>query len=605
MKTLGQLLLQRIEKQAQDRAVGEIKNGQVHFLTFSEYYKRIEDLAFGLHKIGLRIENKVSLLAQTRIEWHLTDAAILSLRGVVVPVYPSYLPKELLYILNHSESSFLVVENTEQLEKLLIVQNQVKYLHTIIAFDPIKSELKEKLNKRFSFYQYAELFELGAQVKKKNPNLVKDEISKQQEDDTATLIYTSGTTGEPKGAVITHKAFANMLSNVAEVFRKDTSPKDILLTFLPLSHVLGRMDSWIPVGLGLQNVYAESINKIVENISLVKPTIMVAVPRIFEKIYDRIQQMIEESSSIKKGLFHWAEKASARYYDKIEQNRAPSTKEIMEEKLAYKLVFSKINKRFGGNINFFISGGAPISPEIVRFLRKAHLTILEGYGLTETIAPCFANPLRRQVLSSVGLIFPNTEIKFASDGEILIKSNAMFSEYYKNPEATAEAIQEGWFHTGDIGHMDQDGYLFITDRKKDLIITSGGKNVAPQMIENMMKLERHIAQFVVIGDRRKYLTALVGIEKEAFEDQWSRLGLEKNCPFEEFAKHAKVRTVVEREIEKVNKKLARFETIKNFYIVPLPFSPESGLLTPSQKVKKKLLIEKYQAEIDAMYQQGE
>ncbi len=605
MKTLGQLLLQRIEKQAQDRAVGEIKNGQVHFLTFDQYYKRIEDLAFGLHKIGLHTENKVSLLSQTRIEWHLTDAATLSLRGVLVPVYPSYLPKELLYILNHSESSILVVENAEQLEKLLIVQNQVKHLHTVIAFDVIKDELKEKLNKRFSFYQYAELFELGAVEKKKNPNFVKEELSKQQENDIATIIYTSGTTGEPKGAVITHRAFSSMLLNVAEAFGKDTSKRDILLTFLPLSHVLGRMDSWIPVGLGLQNVYAEGINKIVENISLVKPTIMIAVPRIFEKIYDRIQQMIEEGSSVKKALFHWAEKASARYFDKIEQNRAPTTKEIMEEKLAYKLVFSKINKRFGGNINFFISGGAPISPDIVRFLRKAHLTILEGYGLTETIAPCFANPMRRQVLSSVGLIFPNTEIKFANDGEILIKSDAMFSEYYKNPEATAEALQDGWLHTGDIGRMDEDGYLFITDRKKDLIITSGGKNVAPQMIENMMKLERHIAQFVVIGDRRKYLTALVGIEKEAFEDQWSRLGLEKNCSFEEFANHPKVRTVVEREIEKVNKKLARFETIKNFYIVPLPFTPESGLLTPSQKVKKKLLIEKFQAEIEGMYQQGE
>ena len=605
MKTLGQLLLQRIEKQATDKAVGEIKNGQVHFLSFSEYYSQIEELALGLHKIGFHAENKVSLLSQTRFEWHLTDAAVLSLRGILVPVYPSYLPKELLYILNHSESSFLIIENAEQFEKLLVIQNQVKHLHTVVAIDTIKNELKEKLNKRFSFYQHSELVKLGNEALMHQVGFVKNEINKQQENDIATIIYTSGTTGEPKGAVITQKAFASMLSNVAEVFGKDTSKNDCLLTFLPLSHVLGRMDSWIPVGLGIPNVYAEGVNKIVDNISLVKPTIMIAVPRIFEKIYDRIQLMIEEGSTVKKGLFRWAENASARYYEKIEQNRAPTTKEIMEEKLAYKLVFSKINKRFGGKINFFVSGGAPISPEIVRFLRKAHLTILEGYGLTETIAPCFVNPMRRQVLSSVGLIFPNTEIKFADDGEILIKSDAMFSEYFKNPEATADALQDGWLYTGDIGRIDEDGYLFITDRKKDLIITSGGKNVAPQMIENMMKLERHIAQFVVIGDRRKYLTAFVGVEKEAFEDHWGKLGLDKNCPFEDFANHPKVRSIVEREIEKVNKKLARFETIKNFYIVPLPFTPESGLLTPSQKVKKKQLLEKFEAQIDNMYQQNE
>lgn len=601
MKTLGQLLLKRIEQQAQDNAVGEIHNKQVHFLKFHEYFSRIEQLALGLMKIGLHHETKISLLAQTRLEWHLLDAAALCSRATVVPIYPSYLPKELLFILNHSESSMLIVENNEQFEKLLIIQNQIKYLHTIVAITKIRSDLADKLNPKFSLYQYDELLKMGAEEKKKNPDHFLSEIKKQNPNDIASIIYTSGTTGEPKGAIITQIAFTNMLLNVAETFHKDASRTDCLLTFLPLSHVLGRMDSWIPVAIGAHSVYAEGVHKIVENIVLVKPTIMIAVPRIFEKIYDRIQQTIEESSIVKKSLFHWAEKASGAYFDKIENNRSPSAKEIMEEKLAYKLVFSKIYKRFGGKIRFFVSGGAPISADIVRFLRKAHLTILEGYGLTETIAPCFVNPLRRPVLNSVGLVFPNTEIKIAADGEILVMSNALFSEYYKNPEATAEALQNGWLHTGDIGQLDEDGYLFITDRKKDLIITSGGKNVAPQMIENMMKLERHIAQFVVVGDRRKYLTGLVGIEKEAFEEQWEKLGLDLNCSFEEFSKHGKVRAIIEREIEKVNKKLARFETIKNFYIVPMPFSPESGLLTPSQKVRKKQVMELYQAEIDAMY----
>lgn len=603
MKTVGQLLLKRIKQQGQDPAVGEIRNNQICYLNFNDYFSRIERLSFGLIKIGLHNENKISLMAQTRLEWHLLDAAILCARAIVVPIYPSYLAKELLQILNHSESSLLIIENNEQFEKLLSVQNQIKFLHTIICIDKIRSDLLEKLNPRFSFYYYEDLLNLGTEEQKRNPQLIQDEIKKQTEEDIVSIIYTSGTTGDPKGAVITQLGFTNMLLNVAETFHKDTSKNDCLLTFLPLSHVLGRMDSWIPTAIGTHSVYSEGVQKIIENIILVKPTIMIAVPRIFEKIYDRIQQTIEESSLVKKTLFHWADKVSSTYYDKIENNHAPSTTEILEEKLAYKLVFSKIYQRFGGKIRFFISGGAPISPDIIRFLRKAHLNILEGYGLTETIAPCFVNPLRRPILGSVGLIFPNTEVKIAEDGEILIKSNAIFSEYYKNPEATAESFQDGWLHTGDIGRLDEEGYLFITDRKKDLIITSGGKNVAPQMIENMMKLERHIAQFVVVGDRRKYLTGLVGIEKETFEDQFNELELDYNCSFEKFANNSKVVAIIRKEIEKVNKKLARFETIKNFYIIPQAFTTESGLLTPSQKVRKKYVINLYQAQIDAMYQE--
>jgi len=603
MKTTGQILLDRVNSQGEDCSVGEIVGHQIRSLSFNEYFSQIEILALGLLKLGFHHENKISILSQTRLTWHLFDAAAMSLRGIVVPIYPSYLPKEVLYILNHSESSFLIIESNEQFEKCLEIQDQIKFLHTIICIDDIRLDLRKKLNPKFSFFTLQDLKEMGQESVEKNPEQFKKEISKQNEKDVATIIYTSGTTGEPKGAVISQEAFTSMLLNIAATFKKDTSKDDRLLTFLPLSHVLGRADSWIPAALGLQAVYAENIQKLIENIAFVKPTIMIAVPRIFEKIYDGIQKKIEDSSFVKKNLFRWAEKKSEIYYSKLEKNLTPTTNEILQEKLAYKLVFSKIYERFGGKFRFFISGGAPLAPDIMRFLNKIHLVVLEGYGLTETIAPCFVNPLRRQVVGSVGLIFPNSEIKIADDGEILIKTTGLFTEYYKNPEATADALKDGWLHTGDIGQLNEDGYLFITDRKKDLIITSGGKNVAPQMIENVMKLERHISHFVVIGDRRKFLTGLVGIEKESFLDIWDELGLSTDCSFEEFTSNQKVVTLIEKEVEKVNKTLARFETIKKVYIVPKPFTPESGLLTPSQKVRKKHLISLYESKIDAMYQE--
>jgi long-chain acyl-CoA synthetase len=348
-------------------------------------------------------------------------------------------------------------------------------------------------------------------------------------------------------------------------------------------------------------VFAEGIDKIVDNLGLVRPTVMLAVPRIFEKIYSRIKSQIDSGSSVEKLAFEWAQDAAKKYFAKIDNDLSPSTFELIQYQLAYKLVFKKIYEKFGGKIRYFVSGGAPLSPKIAEFLRYSNLSILEGYGLTETVAPVFLNLLGRQILGTVGVPMGDVEVKFGPDEEILIKSGSMFTEYYKNPKATADAIQDGWFHTGDIGSFNNKGFLMITDRKKDIIVTSGGKKIAPQKIENLMKTKKHIVQFVSVGDNRNYIVGLVGIEKASFINYLEKWGLNKDIGIKELSQNPEVIATIMKDIEEVNAELAKFETIKKIFVVPEEFSVESGLLTPSLKVRRKVLLERYKNEVDAMY----
>jgi long-chain acyl-CoA synthetase len=423
-------------------------------------------------------------------------------------------------------------------------------------------------------------------------------INNLHDDDLASIIYTSGTTGDPKGAVVTHGAFTHMLLNVKGFTHNSINENDRTLTFLPLSHVFGRCDSLLNLVFGNETVYAESIDKLLDNIQLVRPTIMLAVPRIFEKIYEKVLLDIRNSSSLKQGVFNWAMIAANKYYETIASDKSPSTMEIIQFNAAYKLVFEKVYQKFGGRIRYFISGGAPLSTGIIEFLRNANLTLLEGYGLTETIAPCCLNPFSKQITGTVGRPMGDVEFKFADDLEILIKTKGMFKEYYKNPEATSEAIDsEGWFHSGDIGHFTQEGYLKITDRKKDIIITSGGKNIAPQKIENLLKMQPNISQCVIYGDKMKYLSVVIGIEKDSFLNDIDSINDETTI--EDLAKNPDVLEIIGEQILNVNENLANFETIKKFYIAPVEFTTEN-FLTPSLKIKKKLVIETYKVDIDSM-----
>lgn len=600
-RTLGRIFKARTEKSPDRYAIGWIENSEIKNLSFAEYKKTIEILATAFNKIGLNVGDKVAILGQTCKEWHFLDIATLCSRGCVVPIYPSYLGPDIDYIFKHSDSSMLVVENDKQMEKVLPFLQNWPNLKVIISLTDLSDELLKKFRNVCSYYSYKELIRMGTEDLKMNPDLLENLIQNQLPEEYASIIYTSGTTGEPKGAVVTQHALATMLLNLEKTVQGGFTQYDRSLVFLPLSHVLGRADSMLPLIFGWQSIYAESLEKLVENIQIVKPTVMIAVPRIFEKIYAKIMAQVSEGNLVEKQVFKWATHIAEKYFNKIDNDLSPSASEIIEFKLAQKVVFAKIYARFGGKIRYFVSGGAPLSPTIIQFLRYANLTVLEGYGLTETVAPCCLNPLSKQVPGTVGRPIGDVQFSFGSDGEILIKSEALFKEYYKNPQATEEAIKDGWFHSGDIGEFTPEGYLKITDRKKDLLKTSGGKIVAPQKIENMAKSQPHISHMVVIGDQRKFLTALIGIEKDRFLNILEELGLPSDCSLEDLAENDKVKEIIEKEIGIINQDLAQFETIKKFRILPEEFTVEN-FLTPSLKIKRKVVSAHYSVIIEAMYQ---
>jgi long-chain acyl-CoA synthetase len=599
--TLGSLLLKRVSLSPDLYAVGWIETGEVKNMSFSNYKLAIEHVSLGLIKNGLSVGDKVAILGQTSKEWHFCDLAVMCSRSVVVPVYPTYLGNEITHIINHSGSSVLIVENDNQMEKLTPHLNELKDIKLIVSLTELNEETKKKFRNFIKYTTYKELIKDGAEFQRSNPDKFVDLIKNLKPEEIASIIYTSGTTGEPKGAVITHHAFTAMLDNVQNFIKGAFTSNDKSLTFLPLSHVLGRCDSLLPLIFGWQSVYAEGIDKVADNLQLVQPTIMLAVPRIFEKIFQKINEQVSLSPLWKQQAFKLALHTAELYFNKIDADRSPSAGELLAYRASQKVIFQQIYQKFGGKIRFFVSGGAPLSPDIIKFLRYANLTVLEGYGLTETIAPCSLNPLSRQVPGTVGKPIGDVEFRFAEDGEILIKSAAMFKEYYNNPEATKESFtDEGWFKSGDIGHFNSEGYLKITDRKKDIIITSGGKNVAPQKIENMLKSQKWISQAVVIGDQRKYLTAVIGIEKERFFNSLETIGLSADCSIEELSNHPWVQERINEDINAVNQGLAQYESIKKFAIAPQEFTTQN-FLTPSLKIKRKAVNIELNDLIESLY----
>lgn len=602
--TIGDLFLKQSEEYKSKNAIGWFENDSLKFYTFREYKNIVESLSLALLKKGIIKQDKVCILSQSRKEWNFLDMSILCSGAITAPIYHTYLPHEVEFIINHCEAKMVIVENDDQFKKLFTVIENLPSLKFVVSIDKIKEENSKKLPSNIQYFNYSDLISIGSEELQQNPDTFKLSIQETYPDDMASIIYTSGTTGEPKGAVITHEAFTQMLINVKSFTHNAFSRDDRNLVFLPMSHVLGRCDSMLLLVFGNETVYAENIDSLIANIKVSKPTFMVSVPRIFEKIYAKVKEDIENSSGIKQNVFDWATNAASKYFETLAADKTPSTIDIIQHQLAYKLVFSKVYEKFGGNIRFFISGGAPLSVDIIKFLRNANLTILEGYGLTETVAPCCLNPLSKQVPGTVGQPMGDVEFRFADDNEILIKSKALFKEYYKNPKATEEVIDtEGWFHSGDIGHFTPEGFLKITDRKKDIIITSGGKNVAPQKLENLLKLHTGIAQCVIIGDKRKYLTAIIAIDKESYSADFLKAAkLSSDSTFDEMTLSPQILSDINEKIEITNSNLAQFETIKKFIISDEEFTTDN-YLTPSLKVKKKLILKNYKSKIDAMYKE--
>ncbi len=598
--TISKLFLKKTLKSPNRKAIGWIENGDLQFYNNEEYKDKVRTIFYGLTKLDIQVQDRLAILAQTSKEWHFFDMAALAARAVVTPVYPTYLAHEVEYILNHSETKVLILENEAQLQKILEIQKSLSHLKHIVALKEVSEESVKKLSPGIIFHNYQQFLDNGREESQNSPKRFEASIESGESTDLASIIYTSGTTGDPKGAVISQRAFVVMLNNVYSSLRTNILPNDRSLTFLPLSHVFGRCDSMLNLVFDFECVYAESLDRVVDNLQVAKPTILLAVPRIFEKVYSKVLENIQKENEIKKRVFDWALKASNDYFEKINQDKSPGTYEILQKNLAYKLVFEKIYNRFGGRIRFLVSGGAPLSPEIIKFLQNANLTILEGYGLTETVAPCILNPPVRQIPGAIGLPLGDVQVKFGEDGEIMLKTEALFSEYYKNKEATKEAFKDGWFLTGDIGELTTDGYVKITDRKKDIIITSAGKNVAPQKIENTLKLQKHISNAMIVGDKRKFLIAIISIDHEAFRE-----GGASGKTYEELASDPSVFEVIDQEVQAVNSELASFESIKGFFIAPSDFTVENGQITPSLKLKKKIILKTYATEIDALYKKLE
>jgi long-chain acyl-CoA synthetase len=618
---LPRLFEARVQKTPNSLFLSHKENGRWVDQTWKEGYEEVNEIARGLIALGLPPGGKVSILSFTNHRWILADLGILSAGGVTVPIYQSNTPQECQYILDNSEAELIFVENELQLKKVMQIREQIPRIRKVILMfgsppnDP-----------------WVITFEgLKAEGSRIGREAVTSRINALSPKDLATLVYTSGTTGPPKGTMLTHGNFDAVTLSVQKVM--DLNENDLCLLFLPLAHIFARIIEWGAIRTGYGIAVAESIDRLLDNLKEVRPTFMPSVPRIYEKVYSTITRQVNEAGGIKKKIFDWSLKVGREVSQHRQKNLPLPPLLNLKFKIAQKLVFSKLKKTFGGRIRYFISGGAPLSREIAEFFHAADLLILEGYGLTETTAVTNVNPPHRYKFGTVGPTIPGVEQKIAPDGEILSRGPGIMLGYFKREEDTREAIDsEGWFHTGDIGEFDSDGYLKITDRKKDIIVTAGGKNIAPQNIENLMKTLPMISQIVVYGDKRKYLTALITLEPEEtarFAEAHKLLDPQEVQRLKESARilasttaspearaqaietrnqligklkdHPEVIRWVQNAIEEKNRTLASFETIKRFRILAHDFTIDSGELTPTLKVKRKLIYQRYKDLFDSMY----
>jgi len=569
------------------------KQGRFVTLSYGEYYQRALMAARGLKKCGVKPGEHVAILSENRVGWVIADMGILSIGGVTVPIYATNTPEQIEYVLNHCGARIVFVSNKYQYAKLLKVRERIPALELVVSFERFLGEAGLPV---CTFYQ---LSEIDFPISAREQSELEAGIDCIGADDILTLIYTSGTTGVPKGVMLSH---GNILFDAWYGIRKIglLSEREVVLSFLPMSHVLERtLGYYMTIMSGTMLVFADSIEKVPENMMEVRPTVMVSVPRLFEKIYSRIFENVHQMPALKRTLFHWAvgigkEYVEARY---IEGRSTPFL--ALKYNIADRLIFAKLREKFGGSMKMFASGGAPLDKTINEFFWVIGLPIFEGYGLTETSPAITVNTMEQIRFGSVGTVLEHTEVRVDADGEILVRGPQVMVGYYKDPEATGEAISDGWFRTGDIGHL-ENGFLYITDRKKELIITAGGKNVAPQPIENELKLDKYISSAFVYGDRKPYLTALLVPNLERIIEFARERHINYYDMDDLVIKEQVVKLYVQR-VEEINSRLAPYETIKKFVLLPRDFSIEGGELTPTLKLRRKMISEKYLDKIESMY----
>ena len=598
-QNLGQIFRSQAQKFGKRLAVEKRLNGVWHGMSWEEYYSQAKQLGLGLYSLGVRKGDRVSILSQNRLEWIIADMGILGIGAVTIPIYPTVPAGEVGYINGNSDATVYIAEDKTAVEHGIETLKDCPELMKIVVIDTKDVDMSDPMLMSFD-----DLKELGRQLEQQETGLFEMLTDAVEPEDLATFVYTSGTTGHPKGAMITHKNILAVITALDEMHWADDT--DVAVAFLPLCHVFQRVAGhFFAMRTGVYTYYSEDFNSIVEDIQTKRPTVLLAVPRVCEKVYARILGQAKQEPPYKQLIFNWAVGVGARYSRLKEKKRAIPPVLQIQYRVAYKLVFQKLQNALGGRLRWMVAAGAPLSRDIADFFNAAQVFLIEGYGMTECSAPATLNRLDEYKFGTAGKPLSCNRIKIAPDGEILIKGDNVIQGYWKMPEQTKEAFtNDGWLMSGDIGHLDEDGYLIITDRKKDLIITAGGKNIAPQNIENLFKRDPLFEQVVVIGDRRHYLVALFNLNQEESARLAKATGIAFNEPADLFEQDA-FKHVVDGHVDKLNDKLARVETIKYYRIVKNTFSEATGELTPSLKVKRKVVMSKYKDLIDAMYPSGQ
>ncbi|PYM96672.1 MAG: long-chain fatty acid--CoA ligase [Candidatus Rokuibacteriota bacterium] len=593
--TLARMFWDRVERSG-DRPAQQFKHGaDWKTITWREVGDVVREVALGLLALGRDKGDAVALLSASRTEWVQSDFAIFSAGCVTVPVYPTYPPDLIAYVVNDSGAKTIIVEDPAQLAKVLEGRDRMPGLEQIVIISGYDAPQPPKM-----VMTWETLRRLGRDNATTHQSMLAERVASTSSTDLATIVYTSGTTGPPKGVMQTH---GNHIAAVNA--SKQATPVEegwVHLLFLPLAHSFARLESFLGVAHGLTTAFAENLDKVGENLRETRPHFICSVPRVFEKVYAKILAGVEAGSPAKKKIFNWAVSVG-RDVSRHQQRGQPVPLGLeLKRKVADTLVFSKLHAALGGRLQWAVSGGAPLARDIAEFFHAAGILLLEGYGLTETCPALTFNRPGRFKFGSVGQALPGVELRIADDGEIMARGpNIATRGYFKQAEATREVFEpDGWFHTGDIGTIDGDRFLFITDRKKDLIVTAGGMNIAPQNIENLLKADPFISQVMVYGDRRPYPVALITVNPE----ELSKFAQEQGILVGEatvIVKHPKLVERVGRTVEEKNTQLQSYAKIKRFTVLPTDFTLEGGELTPTLKVKRKVVSQKYKDAIEELY----
>ncbi len=591
VQTLAQLLVHSVTAYPKPDFMLFKKAGAYTPISAAEFGDGVKHLALGLRDLGFGPGQKLCILSENRPAWTTTDFATLSCGGLTVPIYTTLVSEQVRYIIDDSDATVVVVSTADQWRKIEPLRaGLTKVRHYITFADEAPAGV----------LTIKAVMARGRAVAEAEPGLYDALVARVKADDEATLIYTSGTTGVPKGVILTHNNLLSNIKTASDII--EFSSKDTVLSFLPLSHILERMVMFTYIYKGCTVAFAESVEAVAQNLLEVRPHIMVSVPRVFEKIYTKVMDQVLTSPALRRKIFFWA-LGVGKEYGALKLAGRPVPRGLQFRRaVAAKLVFSKIIARTGGRVRFFVSGGAPLSKDIAEFFYAMGLVILEGYGLTETSPLLSVNTFENIRLGTVGKPAPGIDLRIAPDGEILARGPNVMKGYYKKDAETREIMEGGWFHTGDIGRFDADGYLVITDRKKDLLVTSGGKNIAPQPIENLLKSSPYIANAVVIGDRQRFVAALVVPEYDKLRAYARAQGI-AFASIEELCRDKRVVDFLKAEVDLATPLLASYERIKKIVVLPRDFDIEKGEITPSLKVRRANVTAEYQEAIDALYRE--